>query len=207
MATRNPYAEKIHYFNDLGPHWDETVGNDKSKIGKLSDICKMIPLTPGNTVLDVGCGNGILFRIIEEKIGSEGSIHAVDPAESMIDRARLLHRDYQNITYSVGLIEEVYLSINDFDAILCFSVFPHLEDKREALRVMRKLLKKEGKIYIFHLSDTRTLNAFHSSLDAPVKHDYLPDREEMIEILRETGFSLVRYIDGPDLNFIEIAPC
>lgn len=207
MAIHNQYAEKIHYFNDLGPHWDETVGNDKSKIGKLNDIFKMIPLEPGNTVLDVGCGNGILFGIIEEKIGSEGSIHAVDPAESMIDRARLLHRDYQNITYSVGLIEEVYLSINDFDAILCFSVFPHLEDKREALNIMRGLLKKDGKIYIFHLSDTRTLNEFHSSLNAPVKHDYLPDREEMGEIVRETGFSLVKYIDGPGLNFIEIAPC
>jgi ubiquinone/menaquinone biosynthesis C-methylase UbiE len=207
MAIHNVYAEKIHYFNDLGPHWDETVGNDRSKIGKLIDIFKMIPLKPGYTVLDVGCGNGILFRIIEEKIGSEGSIHAVDPAESMIDRARLLHRDYQNITYYVGLIEEVHLSISDFDAILCFSVFPHLEDKREALRVMRGLLKQDGKIYIFHLSDTRTLNEFHGSLDAPVKHDYLPDREEMGEILGKTGFSLVSYIDRPGLNFIEIALC
>lgn len=207
MAIHNAYAEKIHYFNDLGPHWDETVGNDTSKLSRLNDIFQMIPLKPGDTVLDVGCGNGVLFRIIEEKIGSGGRLYAVDPAASMIDRARLLHRDYHNITYTVGLIEEVSLPVSDFDAILCFSVFPHLEDKREALRIMRGFLKRGGAIYIFHLSDTRTLNEFHGSLDAPVRHDCLPDREEMIEIVSETGFILVNYIDKPGLNFIEIAPC
>lgn len=207
MDIRNAYTEKIHYFNDLGPRWDEIVGNDNTKLGKLNDVFKLIPLKPGDTVLDVGCGNGVLFRIIEEKIGSEGRLHAVDPAGSMIERARLLHRDYHNITYAVGLIEEVSLPENEFDAILCFSVFPHLEDKREALRIMRGFLKEGGAIYIFHLSDTRTLNEFHGSLDAPVRHDCLPDREEMIEIVRETGFTLVSYIDRPGLNFIEIAPC
>ena len=207
MDIRNAYTEKIHYFNDLGPRWDEIVGNDKSKLSKLNDVFKLIPLKPGDTVLDVGCGNGVLFRIIEEKIGSEGRLYAVDPAGSMIERARLLHRDYHNITYAVGLIEEVSLPESEFDGILCFSVFPHLEDKREALRIMRGFLKEGGAIYIFHLSDTRTLNEFHGSLDAPVRHDCLPDRDEMIEIVRETGFTLVSYIDRPGLNFIEIAPC
>ncbi len=207
MDIHNLYAEKIHYFNDLGPHWNETVGNDGARIELLNDAFKMIPLEPGNSVLDVGCGNGILFKLIEDKIGSEGIIYAVDPAESMIERARHLHREYQNIRFYVGLIEEVDLPTQYFDAIICFAVFPHFEDKSRALHVMRGLLQQEGILYIFHLSDTKTLNEFHGSLNAPVKHDYLPNIDEMRDIIGETGFNLVRYIDRPGLNFIEITPC
>jgi 2-polyprenyl-3-methyl-5-hydroxy-6-metoxy-1,4-benzoquinol methylase len=207
MNICDRYTDKIEYFNELGPSWNERVGNDELRLEMLREVFTMISLEEGDTVLDVGCGNGVLFNLTEERIGPEGHIHALDLAAAMIDRAKRLHPHYRNISYHVGLIEDITLPENSFDVILCFAVFPHIEDKLHALKVMRKLITDTGKLYIFHLSDTHTLNDFHGNLNAPVSRDHMPEEEEMHELLRDADFRIVQYRDHTGLNFIEIAPC
>ena len=69
------------------------------------------------------------------------------------------------------------------------------------------MLKDEGRLYIFHLSKTERLNEFHSNLNAPVKHDRMPGRDEMEILFAETGFTMIKYTDKDALNFIEAKPC
>ena len=45
-------------------------------------------LRPGDHVIDVACGTGLNFRLIEELIGPEGRIVGVDLTDAMLDRAR-----------------------------------------------------------------------------------------------------------------------
>ena len=68
MNSKN-YDDKIKYFNELSYNWDEIVGNDENRITKLRDVFTMIHINNGDTVLDVGCGTGVLFAIILQKIG------------------------------------------------------------------------------------------------------------------------------------------
>ena len=199
-------SAKREYFSEMGPDWDNIVGNDDERIRTLAGLLEMIKPGIGDVVLDVGCGNGVLIPLIEEYIGSQGRIIAVDPAEGMIEAARKKHGHFGNVKFLVGLIEELYILENHADLILCFAVFPHIDDKRTALRRFREILKPDGKLYIFHVSDTRTLNEFHSGLDAPVRDDLMPGRESLDRMLKEASFLLDTYIDRTGLNFVRALP-
>jgi demethylmenaquinone methyltransferase/2-methoxy-6-polyprenyl-1,4-benzoquinol methylase len=188
----------------LSSTWDETVGNnDENRMQKLRDAFSFIRLKPGATVIDAGCGTGILFPFIEERIGAEGKLIAVDAAGNMIEEAKKKHAAYANVQYIASTLEHLVLPHNIADAIICFAVFPHIEDKSAALMQCRRLLKENGALYIFHLSDTESLNAFHHTLDAPVRNDTMPHRSELESLFSLTGFIMARYIDQPELNFIE----
>ncbi|MBN1534039.1 MAG: methyltransferase domain-containing protein [Spirochaetes bacterium] len=204
--THDP-VEKIRYFDGLAPQWDETVGNDGARRERLREILGSIRIDAGDRVLDVGCGNGVLFRLIEERIGPGGSICALDPSPMMVARARELHPEFGNIRYITGLLEDADLPAGHFDRILCFAVIPHLEDLPRSLSVLRRAIAPRGTLYIFHLESTENLNAFHAGLDAPVKHDMLPAEDELKGLLADNGFSVGTYIDRPGLNFVECRPC
>lgn len=197
--------EKADYFHRMAPGWDERVGNNGRRRVLLARVFGMMEIPAGARVLDVGCGSGVLFPFIEEKIGPAGSIVAVDPAEGMIEQARAASRDFTNIEYRAGFIEEMDFQEGMFDTILCYAVLPHLDDIPGALGVLFRALATGGTLYIFHPDDTRTLNAFHSGLNAIVKHDLLPEEAALRAILEGAGFRVLHYIDEPGLNFTECA--
>ncbi len=47
-----------------------------------------LSLHPGDTVVEIGCGTGLNFALLERAIGSEGKIIGMDISEAMLDRAR-----------------------------------------------------------------------------------------------------------------------
>lgn len=193
---------KADYFNGLANGWDEKVGNNRERAQKIKNVFSMIDLKPGDSVLDVGCGNGVLIKFIEEKITSTGIITAIDSAQAMVDRARELHNAYPNIEYVTGFVEDALLP-RSYDAVLCYAVLPHVDNIPATLARIHSLLKSNGKLYIFHPASTDELNEFHSGLNAPVKHDFLPGETEIKKLLSYTGFTVKVYIDEPGLNFME----
>lgn len=58
-------------------------------------------LRPGDTVLDVGCGTGLSFSLIEEGIGSSGRLIAIEPSPEMaaIARARVRSAGWDNVEF------------------------------------------------------------------------------------------------------------
>lgn len=47
-----------------------------------------LALSPGDTVVDIACGTGMNFPLLEEKVGSGGRIIGVDLTDAMLERAR-----------------------------------------------------------------------------------------------------------------------
>ena len=45
-------------------------------------------LEPGDTVVEVGCGTGLNFSLLERVVGNEGKIIGIDISQAMLDRAR-----------------------------------------------------------------------------------------------------------------------
>ena len=201
------YRSKIEYFDELAPRWDREVGNDSGRMELLARVFDMMEIEPGSTVMDLGCGCGVLFPLINERIGENGRIIAVDSSPGMIRTAKSQNSAISNIEYHQAIIEELLLGDDVLDAAIAFAVFPHVEDKEGALKCLRRLLRPDGVLYIFHLSDTRSLNDFHGALDAPVNGDMLPDRRGMEGLLTGSGFDMSTYIDRAGLNFIEARPC
>ena len=199
------YAEKNNYFNLLARTWDDMAGSARN--GELSLVFDRIDCPQGGRVLDVGCGTGVLFPYILEKIGAAGRLIAVDCAIEMIKTASEKFFDIENITYIAAYAEELDETPSSFDAIIAFAVFPHVENKLSALKKFRLLLKETGRLYIFHLSDTASLNKFHGGLSSPVCRDMMPDKDALGSIMKDARFEIKEYIDYTGLNFIEAWPC
>ncbi len=56
-------------------------------------------LRPGDTVVEIGCGTGLNFSLLERRIGHDGKIVGVDFSEAMLERAgaRVRSAGWQNV--------------------------------------------------------------------------------------------------------------
>lgn len=81
----------------------------------------LLDLKPSDTVIDVGSGTGLSFRLLEERVGPNGRIVAVELSPDMMARAHRLadERGWRNISFVEGALEEVQLP-GSADAALFF---------------------------------------------------------------------------------------
>jgi SAM-dependent methyltransferase len=63
-------------------------------------VIATLGLKPGHVVLDVGCGTGLSFPLLEESVGPGGRIVGIDQSPDMLlrARARVADRGWQNVT-------------------------------------------------------------------------------------------------------------
>jgi len=52
-------------------------------------VAQTVPHVSGSTVLDAGCGTGLLLEMLRDRVGAAGQVIGVDVTEPMLDRARL----------------------------------------------------------------------------------------------------------------------
>jgi demethylmenaquinone methyltransferase/2-methoxy-6-polyprenyl-1,4-benzoquinol methylase len=63
-----------------------------------------LKLRPGDTVVEVGCGTGLNFELLQKAVGPSGKIVGIDISEGMLERARAVVRDrgWQNVELVSG---------------------------------------------------------------------------------------------------------
>ena len=64
--------------------WTLTLGREHALRERLADLAQ---LKPGDAVLDTGCGTGTLAITAKRRVGASGTVHGIDAAPEMIDRA------------------------------------------------------------------------------------------------------------------------
>ena len=104
-----------------------------------------IALRPGQRVLDVACGTGILARQIAPILGPAGSIVSVDLNSKMLDVARK-HTPTGGapVEWRQGDAASLPCPDADFDIVLCQQGLQFFPDKLGALREMYRVLKPGG---------------------------------------------------------------
>ena len=108
------------------------------------------------------------------------------PFENMIQICKTKHSHLKNVTVELKNIEEDAFSTESFDAVICFGVFPHLENKEKALRNINRMLKPSGKLVIAHALSSEELKTHHNNASSAVTHDMLPEEDEMKQLLEQT---------------------
>ncbi|MEW8958172.1 MAG: ubiquinone biosynthesis protein UbiE, partial [Moorella sp. (in: firmicutes)] len=70
------------YFNSKADIWDNLCAPEEK--AKLETIIRGLNIAPGSTVLDVGCGTGILIPYLLAAVGPAGRIVALYLDEAML---------------------------------------------------------------------------------------------------------------------------
>jgi len=83
-------------------------------------IVEELALGDGDVVLDVGCGTGLCFAAVRERIGPTGTVVGVDASADMLDQARERIREngWTNVVLLEGPVQEVALPVADH-ALFC----------------------------------------------------------------------------------------
>jgi len=76
------------YFDRRAPTWDRNPGVSPEHIAYLNGVIQQLRPRQGDTVLDIGCGTGVLLPLLIPKVGRAGRIIAIDLSSKMLYLAR-----------------------------------------------------------------------------------------------------------------------
>jgi ubiquinone/menaquinone biosynthesis C-methylase UbiE len=112
-----------------------------------ADLIELAALSPGERVLDVACGTGVVARLVAERVGAEGTVVGVDVNPGMLAVARAVDAGGA-IEWHETHAEKLPLADERFDVVLCQLGLQFFGDRGTALREMRRVLVPGGRALI-----------------------------------------------------------
>ncbi len=115
------------------------------------DVLDLLDIREGMTVADVGAGTGYFALPLAERVGSAGSVLAVDIQPEMLDRlaANLRGRpEAGRVHPSVGAADRTGLPDSCADLVLLANVWHEVDDHGAVLTEAARLLKPGGRLAI-----------------------------------------------------------
>lgn len=158
-------------------------------------------LRPGERVLDVGCGTGIVARLAVEYVGPGGSVAGVDVNPAMLAVARTAVPEEAAVAWHHAPAESVPLGDETFGVVLCQMALQFFQDRVQALREMHRVLVPGGRALLSLPGPMTPLfgvleQALGRHLGPPaagfVRQVFsLHDRDEIEDLLRRGGFEVM----------------
>jgi len=194
------------YSQQAGGWWDENhflhllkTGMNPPRFGYFRDaLTRQLGLQPETlSVLDVGCGGGILSEEFA-KIGCH--VTGIDPSAPSLETA---HKHAANegltIDYRQASGENIPFGANSFDVVICCDVLEHVDDLEKTIREVARVLKPGGMFCydtINRTEESRKANIFAAqdfaltSFFPPNTHvwDKFITPEELLSLFEKAGF-------------------
>lgn len=108
---------------------------------EIPALLNLLPDVKGKVILDIGCGTGDQCKLYS-KMGAK-EVLGIDISKNMVDFAKK-YNGLENIKYENKAIEDLEISVNQFDIITSSLVFHYIEDFSMLLNKIYALLKKDG---------------------------------------------------------------
>lgn len=103
---------------------------------------------PGETIVDVGCGNGLLTAELARAVGPEGCVIGVDPSEDMVAVGKDRCRDYECVEFRNGVADHLPVADSSADKAVSVQVFEYIDDIPAALSDVMRCLKPGGRLVV-----------------------------------------------------------
>ncbi|MDZ7332477.1 MAG: class I SAM-dependent methyltransferase [candidate division KSB1 bacterium] len=155
---------------------------------RIHNLLKCLDFSRCRTILDLGCGTGVLFPFLYQLTQGTAQIFGCDFAESMTRLAA--HRCRHNPIVICACATHLPFQDNSFDMIIAFQVLPHIQGKRLAFRECYRVLKPRSELGIMHLHSSWEINAIHRQIGGAVKNHRLPSGTNLAQMLKCVGFKI-----------------
>ena len=185
------------YFNGVAEQWSARQTPEQAKIARL---LSRLDWNCCETILDLGCGTGVLFPFFEQMTNRRTKVFAVDAAEFMVREAA--HTKNGKIKLLCGCARYLPFGNNSMDRIIAFHVLPHVQGKQMALRECWRILKPDGELAIIHLHSSAEINAIHEEVGGIVKNHKLPPMEQVCRMLENANFKIKEAVDQSGEYFV-----
>jgi 2-polyprenyl-3-methyl-5-hydroxy-6-metoxy-1,4-benzoquinol methylase len=126
----------------------EARGRSTGYLGVVRNLIAEIHLHPGETILDVGCGSGVLDRWLARHTGGAHRITAVDIHRTLLREAAALATKEglaEHIEFREGNAEVLPFGDNSFDVTMSATVMELLDAER-MLREMVRVTRPGGRV-------------------------------------------------------------
>lgn len=165
------------------------------------DLIAVADLQPGERVLDVACGTGVVTRMATERVGASGSVTGLDINPGMLAVAGSATPSGMSIDWREASAESMPFPDDAFDVVLCQMGLQFVPGKLAALREMRRVLGTDGRAVINVPGPKPALFAIMT--DALARHlgpeaasfadlvFSMHDVDELKELIRGAGFRTV----------------
>ena len=177
-------ARTMHY---AGAPWLVRESRDREEDTK--QLIKQLKLKPGQSVCDVGCGNGFYTLPMAQAVGEKGRVLAVDIQPEMLkflrERAKLA--ELSNIELILGTLVDPRLPKGELDMVLLVDVYHEFSHPEQMLKAIRESLKPTGVVVLaeFRMEDPKV----------PIKLLHKMSKKQIMKEFPPNGFRLVREYD------------
>ncbi|MBO9198682.1 MULTISPECIES: class I SAM-dependent methyltransferase [Niastella] len=110
-------------------------------------------LSPGQTVLDAGCGSGAITHGIAGITGPTGTVIGIDRSEALIQQAADTYSNIKNLHFVAGDILD-YNPPYLFDVITTARTLQWVANPQDLIRKMKTLLKPNGLLCVLDYDHT-----------------------------------------------------
>ncbi|HEX9818638.1 MAG TPA: methyltransferase domain-containing protein [Methylomirabilota bacterium] len=147
--------------------------------GWADQLLDLAALQPGERILDVGCGTGIVARRAAARAGAGGRVVGIDLNEGMLAVARRASSSRPGVEWRQGNATALPLPDGAFDAVFCQQMLQFVSDPPAALREMRRVLAPGGRAIVGVCRPVEHAPAYVALADALKRHAG-PEAEAMM---------------------------
>ncbi len=156
----------ITFFDRRAAAWDMQRQPDEQTVER---ILSAADVRPGDSILDVACGTGVLLPYYLQRNVSR--ITGVDISQSMIaeasrkfsdPRIRLVCADAQAETFA------------PHDKCVVFNALPHFPEPRTLICSLKNSVRPGGRLTVAHGENRQTINERHVARAIEVSHTLMP---------------------------------
>ncbi len=133
-------------------YYDADMARNQARLASTPDMAaqrrrmlECLNLQRGETVLDIGCGNGFFARDIAALVGQSGKVCGTDGSPDMIGMAREIcpGGEFRACDATEQPFDDAM-----FDAVTATQVLCYVSDPGKAIREMHRLLRPGGRLVI-----------------------------------------------------------
>ena len=191
-------AQTMHF---LGAPWLTRESRDREEDCKT--MLAALHVKPGDTVCDLGCGNGFYTLQLAKLAGDQGRVLAVDIQREMLEllKDRAVAEKVTNIETVLGTLVDPKLKDNSVDLVLLVDVYHEFSHPQQMLAAIRRSLKRKGRVALveFRAEDPEVpIKPLHKMSKAQILKEFPPNGFKLVEEFEKLPWQHLMFFERDD---------